>query len=134
LRSQYYYIEVEKAYDAGGEGLPLMKSDALGEFEQSLLLAIIHLGDNAYGVTIRQEIEARTGREIAVGALYTSLARLERKGYVSSTMSDPTPQRGGRSKRHFTLRPAGATALRQSHERLAQMWKGLRPDLRRTRS
>ena len=111
-----------------------MRYDSLGEFEQSLLLAITHLGDNAYGVTIRQEIEARTGREIAVGALYTSLARLERKGYVRSTMSDPTPQRGGRSKRHFRLKPAGAAALKQSHERLARMWAGLQPDLRRIRS
>ncbi len=110
-----------------------MHYDALGEFEQSLLLAIVHLGENAYGVTIRQEIEARTGREVAVGALYTSLARLERKGYVRSTMSDPTPQRGGRSKRHFTLKAAGAAALRQSRARLEQMWDGLRPDLRRTR-
>jgi DNA-binding PadR family transcriptional regulator len=110
-----------------------MPSDALGEFEQSLLLAIAHLGDRAYGVTIRQEIEVRTGREVAVGALYTSLGRLERKGYVRSTMSDPTPQRGGRSKRHFALRPAGAAALRQSRERMARMWDGLQPDLKRTR-
>jgi DNA-binding PadR family transcriptional regulator len=108
--------------------------DALGEFEQSLLLAIAHRGDGAYGVAIRQEIERRTGREIAVGALYTALDRLERKGYVSSTMSDPTPERGGRSKRYFSLRPAGATALRQSRERLDRMWAGLAPDLRRTRS
>ena len=107
--------------------------DALGEFEQSLLLAIVHLGENAYGVTIRQEIEARTGREVAIGALYTSLSRLEDKGYVRSTMSDPTPQRGGRSKRHFTLNTAGAAALRQSRERLDRMWAGLRPDLRRIR-
>jgi DNA-binding PadR family transcriptional regulator len=109
-------------------------SDALGEFEQSLLLAIVHLGETAYGVSIRQEIEARTGREIAVGALYTSLARLERKGYVRSTMSEPTPQRGGRSRRHFTVKAAGAAALRQSRERLDQMWDGLQPDLKRTRS
>ena len=107
--------------------------DSLGEFEQSLLLAIVHLGERAYGVTIRQEIEARTGRDVAVGALYTSLSRLEKKGYVRSEMSDPTPQRGGRSKRHFTLRPAGAAALRQSRERLEQMWKGLQPDLKRIR-
>lgn len=110
-----------------------MSYDALGEFEQSLLLAIAHLGDGAYGVTIRQEIDRRTGREIAVGALYTSLARLERKGYVRSTMSGSTPQRGGRSKRHFTLKAAGAAALRQSRERLTLMWEGLEPDLRRTR-
>jgi PadR family transcriptional regulator PadR len=110
-----------------------MPYDALGEFEQSLLLAIAHLGHDAYGVTIRQEIEVRTGREIAVGALYTSLNRLERKGYVRSTMSDPTPQRGGRSKRTFVLRAAGAAALRQSRERLTRMWAGLEPDLKRTR-
>ena len=110
-----------------------MSNETLGEFEQSLLLAIAHLGEDAYGVTIRQEIESRTGREVAVGALYTSLARLERKGYVRSAMSDGTPQRGGRGKRYFTLRPAGATALRQARERMDRMWKGLAPDLRRTR-
>ncbi|HUL71784.1 MAG TPA: helix-turn-helix transcriptional regulator [Vicinamibacterales bacterium] len=107
--------------------------DSLGEFEQLLLLAIVHLGDEAYGVTIRREIEERTGREVAVGALYTSLDRLERKGFVRSTMSDPTAERGGRSKRCFEIRPAGATALRQSRERLARMWRGLAPDLRKAR-
>src|SRR5579862_7190463 len=99
--------------------------DSLGEFEQSLLLAIVHLGDDAYGVTIRQEIETRTGRDIAIGALYTSLDRLERKGFVRSTMSAPTPERGGRSKRHFQIRTAGAEALRQARERMARMWDGL---------
>lgn len=111
-----------------------MSYDALGEFEQSLLLAIAHLGDAAYGVTIRREIEKRTRRDIAVGALYTSLARLERKGYVRSTMSESTPQRGGRAKRHFVMTRAGAAALRQSRDRLARMWDGLSPDLGRTRS
>lgn len=110
-----------------------MSYDALGEFEQSLLLAIAHLGDGAYGVTIRQEIEKRTDREIAVGALYTSLARLERKGYVRATMSEATPQRGGRAKRHFTVTRVGAAALRQSRERLARMWEGLESGLGRTR-
>ncbi|HYT74848.1 MAG TPA: helix-turn-helix transcriptional regulator [Vicinamibacterales bacterium] len=103
--------------------------DTLGEFEQLLLLAIVHLGDSAYGVTIRQEIEARTGRDVAIGALYTSLHRLERKGFVRSTMSDPTSERGGRSKRHFRIRAGGAAALRHSRERLARMWEGLAPDL-----
>ncbi len=107
--------------------------DALGEFEQSLLLAIAHLGPSAYGVTIRQEIEARTGRDVAVGAVYTSLRRLELKGYVRSTLADPTPERGGRSKRYFVLKAAGAAALRQSRERLARMWDGLAPNLRRSR-
>jgi len=110
------------------------RRDALGEFEQSVLLAIIHLEDEAYGVTIRREIEDRTGRSVAVGALYTALDRLERKGYVTSTMSAPTAERGGRSKRHFKIKTAGVAALRQSREYLTRMWAGLRPDLRGVRS
>ncbi len=102
----------------------------LGEFEQSVLLAIAHLGEKAYGVTIRQEIERRTGRDVAVGALYTALERAERKGLVRSRMSDPTPTRGGRSRRHYVLRAAGARALRDSRARLDRMWDGLDPDLR----
>jgi DNA-binding PadR family transcriptional regulator len=103
----------------------------LGEFEQSVLLAVVHLAGEAYGVPIRREIETRTGRSVSIGALYTALDRLERKGLVSSTMSDPTPERGGRSRRYYVLRAAGATALRQSRHRLARMWDGLSPDLRR---
>ena len=110
-----------------------MAPDSLGEFEQVILLAIAHLGSEAYGTSIRREIEARTGREIAVGALYTGLERLERKGYVSSVMSAPTPQRGGRARRQFTIAPAGIAALTRSRELLAKMWEGLRPDLRRGR-
>ncbi len=104
----------------------MKRYDSLGEFEQAVLLAIAHLGDDAYGVTIRQEIESRTGRSVAIGALYTALDRLERKGYVTSEMSDPTPQRGGRAKRHFTLKAAGIGALKQSRDLLARMWKGAR--------
>ena len=104
----------------------MKRYDSLGEFEQSVLLAIAHLGEGAYGVTIRQTIESRTRRDVAIGALYTALDRLERKGYVASSMSDPTPERGGRSKRHFQLEAAGAAALNQSRERLARMWDGLR--------
>lgn len=111
-----------------------MKLDTLGEFEHYALLAVVHLGDRAYGVTIRQEIEARTDRDVAIGALYTCLERLERKGYLRSTMSDPTPQRGGRSKRYFTVTPRGAGALRESRKRLTRMWEGLAPDLRKARS
>jgi DNA-binding PadR family transcriptional regulator len=110
-----------------------MRTDSLGEFEQLLLLAIIHLGSEAYGVTIRQEVESRTGREVAIGAMYTTLNRLETKGFVKSVMTDPTAQRGGRAKRQFTLRPLGATALRQSRERLARMWDGLQPNLEKSR-
>jgi PadR family transcriptional regulator PadR len=111
-----------------------MRTDSLGEFEQLLLLAIVHLGEDAYGVTIRQEVERRTGRDIAIGAMYTTLNRLETKGFVKSVMTDPTAQRGGRAKRQFKLRPTGATALRQSRERLAKMWDGLQSNLEKARS
>lgn len=110
-----------------------MASETLGEFEQVVLLAIVHLGDGAYGTAVRREIEARAGRDVAIGALYTALERLERKGYVSSSMSEPTAQRGGRSRRHFTIAPDGAAALKRSRELLTKMWDGLTPQLRRTR-
>jgi DNA-binding PadR family transcriptional regulator len=111
-----------------------LQHESLGEFEHCVLLAVVHLGERAYGVTVRQEIEARTGRDVAIGALYTSLDRLERKGYLRSTMSDPTPQRGGRSRRYFTLTAHGAAALRESRKRMMRMWEGLAPDLRKARS
>jgi PadR family transcriptional regulator len=111
----------------------MTRSDTLGEFEQLVLLAIVRLGEGAYGTTIRREIEEHTSRTIAVGALYTALDRLERKGYVASSMSDPTPQRGGRAKRHFRLRPAGAAALRRSRDALARMWAGVGADALRVR-
>lgn len=111
-----------------------MRPVTLGEFEQYLLLAVAHLADEAYGVTIRREIERRVERDVAIGALYTSLDRLEQKGLLRSKMSDPTPERGGRSKRYFSLTASGAAALRQSRARLARMWEGLTPDLRKGRS
>ena len=111
----------------------MSRHESLGEFEQTVLLAIAHLGDDAYGVPIRQEIEDRTGRTVAVGALYTALDRLEKKGYVRSEMSDPTPERGGRSRRHFWLRSAGAEALRRSRALMESMWRGLRSDLKATK-
>jgi DNA-binding PadR family transcriptional regulator len=93
----------------------------LGEFEQLILLVILRLRDDAYGVTIRAELADRTGRNVAPGALYTTLARLETKGLITSRMSDPTPQRGGRAKRHVNVTAAGMEALtraRQAYERL----------------
>lgn len=106
----------------------MTRPSALGEFEQSVLLAIAHLGDAAYGVTVRAEIERRTGRDVTIGALYTALERLEQKGYATSRMSDPTPERGGRSRRYFQLRPAGVRALQQSRQVLDRMWQGLSPE------
>lgn len=93
----------------------------LGEFEQLILLAILRLRDDAYGVTIRAELADRAGRSVAPGAMYTALERLETKGLITSRMSDPTPQRGGRAKRHVTVTAAGKAALTralQAYERL----------------
>jgi DNA-binding PadR family transcriptional regulator len=103
------------------------RREYLGEFEQIVLLAILRLADQAYGVPIRVEIERRTGRALTVGALYRTLDRLEDKGYVSSAFSDPTPERGGRSKRYFKVRPVGLQNLRASREALTAMWEGLEP-------
>ena len=107
-----------------------MSSESLGEFEQLVLLAVLQLGTDAYGMTIRRQIENRTGRLVAIGALYTALERLERKGYVASMLSEPTPQRGGRAKRLFRLERAGAAALKRSRETLARMWDGVSADLK----
>lgn len=96
---------------------------SLGEFEQVVLLAILRLGENAYGVAIGAEITACTGREAAPGALYTTLERLEDKGLVSSRLGDPTPQRGGRAKRFFALSSNGLAAItraQQSYRRLLE--------------
>jgi PadR family transcriptional regulator, regulatory protein PadR len=112
----------------------MARNESLGEFEQSVLLAIAHLRGNAYGVSIRREIETRTERDVSVGALYTALDRLERKGYVRSGLSDPTPQRGGRSKRVVNLTGSGIAALQRSRKLMDRMWAGLRPRMLRTRS
>jgi DNA-binding PadR family transcriptional regulator len=103
----------------------------LGEFEHLVLLAVLRLGEDAYGVPIRSEIERRTGRSLTVGALYRTLDRLENKGYVNSWFSDPTPERGGRSKRYFSVRPLGLRTLRASRDALAAMWEGLEPQVTR---
>ena len=103
----------------------MARREHLGEFEQIVLLAILRLGEQAYGVPIRQEIERRTGRALTVGALYRTLDRLEDKGYVASAFSDPTPERGGRSKRYFKVKPVGLRSLRASREALTAMWDGV---------
>jgi PadR family transcriptional regulator, regulatory protein PadR len=87
----------------------------MGKFEQLVLTAIIQCGGNAYGVTIHQAAERLAGaRAVSLGAIYATLDRLEDKGLISSWLSDPTPERGGRSKRHYRLEPDGARALRES--------------------
>jgi PadR family transcriptional regulator PadR len=105
----------------------MARREHLGEFEQIVLLAVLRLGEDAYGVPIRHEIERRTGRSLTVGALYRTLDRLEGKGYVTSSFGDPTPERGGRSRRYFRIRPPGIRTLRASRDALAAMWDGLEP-------
>lgn len=99
--------------------------DFLGEFEQIVLLALLRLGDNAYGVPVRQDIEQRTKRVVSVGALYSTLDRLEEKGLITSRFSDARPERGGRSRRYFRVQPAGVQALERTRTALASMWEGL---------
>lgn len=97
----------------------------LGEFEQMVLLAILHLRDGAYGLAIRRELEKRTGRQVSHGAAYITLDRLEKKGLLHSELGDPTPGRGGRAKRYFHVTPTGVTALRESRKALQNLWGGL---------
>ena len=99
--------------------------DYLGEFEHIVVLALLRLEDRAYGVTVRQEIEFRTKREVSIGAVYATLDRLESKGYVKSRRGDPTPERGGRSKRFFRVTAKGVTAVNRSQRVLQKMADGL---------
>src|SRR6266436_398641 len=99
----------------------MAKGDYLGEFEQIILLGLLRLGDNAYGMIVRREILNRTGREVSIGAVYATLERLEQKGYVSSRQGNPTPERGGRAKRFFMIEAAGLLALRESQQLLGKM-------------
>ena len=102
------------------------KGDFLGEFEIYVMLALSHLDPDGYGVTIRQEITSRTGREIAIGAVYATLSRLEEKGLVAHTLSDPLPVPGGRTRKHFVLTAAGVRALDHATRMLARMMQGWR--------
>jgi DNA-binding PadR family transcriptional regulator len=97
----------------------------LGELEQLVLLAVLRAGEDAYGVSIRREIAMRAGRELTLGAVHKTLARLEEKGLVDSYMGEPTPVRGGRRKRHFALTAPGRAALRHSIEITRRMARGL---------
>jgi DNA-binding PadR family transcriptional regulator len=100
-------------------------SKTLGEFEQLVLFALVALGDTAYGASVRREIESRTGRPVSAGAVYTVLERLESNDLVSSWVGDPSPERGGRRKKHYRLKPAGAALLRQARDELLNMSRGL---------
>ena len=94
----------------------------MGEFERAVLLAVIRLGEDAYGVRIRQELENRLRRAVSFGAVYTTLDRLEEKGMVSSQLGEPTAQRGGRAKKFFRVEPAGLRALEHARKRSEAVW------------
>ncbi|HEU4628699.1 MAG TPA: helix-turn-helix transcriptional regulator [Gemmatimonadaceae bacterium] len=106
-----------------------MSYQTLGEFEQVVLLAILRLGPDVYGVPIMDEIERRTGRAVARAAVYVTLRRLEQKGLIASWMGEPTPERGGKARRYVRIEPEGIRLLRESRRVLDQMWSGLDPVL-----
>ena len=97
----------------------------LGPLELTVLLAVARLGDDAYGLAIRRDLAARTGRDHSVGAIYTTLGRLEAKGLVASRMTEPLPVRGGRARREFRLTGAGESALREAERHTASVWAGV---------
>lgn len=101
----------------------------LGEFEAMVLLALIRLGDDAYGVPISREIEACTGREAALGSVYATLERLQEKGLVTSKLGDPTAERGGRAKRFFAISEEGLRQVRATQRALTSLWSGI-PELK----
>ena len=105
------------------------KAPALGDFEQLVLLAVLRLGADAYGAAIRQEIHARSGRDVSINAVYTTLDRLEQKGMLRSWTGEPTPQRGGRRRRHYGMRPPGVTAIQQAYRAFTAMADGLQATL-----
>src|SRR5215471_4707047 len=107
----------------------MRKGEYLGNFELMLLLALLRLGEGAYGVTIARELEEQTGREVVVASVYATLDRLQERGFVSSKLGDATPERGGRAKRHFRITSAGIREVRDARRSLMNMWKNL-PELK----
>ena len=107
----------------------MRKGDYLGNFELMLLLALLRLREHAYGVTIAQELEEQTGREVVVASVYAALERLQERGLVTSSVGESTPERGGRAKRYFRITTAGIREVRDARRSLMNLWKGL-PELK----
>lgn len=106
----------------------------MGEFEQLLLFAVLRLGNRAYGVSIRREIAKQTGKDVAAGAVYTGLDRLQTRGFVSSKEAETAPSRGGRRRKYYRLEPRGATALQASYRNIHSMADGTLDALRQLAS
>jgi PadR family transcriptional regulator, regulatory protein PadR len=102
-----------------------MSREVLGNFELMVMLALIRLGDAAYGVPISKIIEESTSREVVVGSVYAALERLEGKGFVSSEVGEPTPERGGRAKRYFRVTKDGLREVRDTRGALIKLWQGI---------
>jgi DNA-binding PadR family transcriptional regulator len=97
----------------------------LSNFELMVILAIIRIGNEAYGVSISEEIERTTGSEVLLGSVYDALTRLEAKGLIVSSLGEATPERGGRAKRHFRTTSQGLRLVRDTQRSLMKLWKGL---------
>jgi PadR family transcriptional regulator len=106
----------------------MAKGDWLGEFEMCVLLAVSQIGDEAYGMRVRQQIERRTGRRVAIGAVYATLARLDEQGLVTARLGSPQPVRGGRARKCFRLTAPGTRALSAATSMLKRMMAGWRPE------
>jgi DNA-binding PadR family transcriptional regulator len=107
-----------------------MSSPALGSLELTVLLAVARLQDEAFGLAIRRDVSERLDREYSVGAIYTTLQRLEDKGFLTSRPTEPLPVRGGRSRRQFVMTASGHRALRHAQRVATAMWSGVRASLR----
>ena len=105
-----------------------MSRGALGNFELMVLLAVLRVGDDAYGVPIGRELEESSGKDVLLGSVYAALDRLEAKGLVSSRLGDPTPERGGRAKKYFKVTAKGVREVRDAQRTLVRLWRGL-PEL-----
>ncbi len=100
-------------------------SKYIGEFEEAVMLSVYRLCDNAYSVTVQEDLEGRLGKSASLGMIYTTLKRLEDRGFVKSELGDPTSERGGRPKRLFWMTGAGATALNSAKDRRELMWSDI---------
>jgi PadR family transcriptional regulator PadR len=105
-----------------------MSRETLGHFELMVVLAVLRVGEDAYGVPIAQELEENTGRDVLLGSVYAALERLEAKGLIDSTLGSPTAERGGRAKRYFRVTARGLHEVRETRRALTKLWRGL-PEL-----
>jgi len=104
-----------------------VRMEHLGDLEQLVMLAVLRLGEDAYGASIQRELAARARRRVSLGTVHVTLMRLENKGLVRSWLGEPSPSRGGKARRHYVLERGGEKALRAARDTMARMWEGLRP-------